>query len=61
MTFDEIQEAITHTIAEIKDVKKELFQTTDSRERRRLKRRLKELQYLQLWHIDQFKNLRSNE
>lgn len=55
MTREELQEAITRTKAEIEEVKQQIAQAADPREKRRLIRRKRELQYLQLWHIDQLK------
>lgn len=34
-------------------IKQQIPAVADNRERGRLKRKLKELQYLQLWHIEQ--------
>ncbi len=53
MTRDELQAAIDRTKAQIYQVKQLIEETTDFQEKCRLKRRLKELQYLQLWHLDQ--------
>ncbi len=55
LTREELQAAIDHTKEQIYQIKQLIIVTTDHREKRRLKRRLKELQYLQLWHIDQLK------
>lgn len=57
MTRDELQEAIARTLAEIEEVKQQIAQAADPREKRRLNRRKRELQYLQLWHIDQLKGM----
>jgi len=46
-------EAIEKTKTQIYALKQKIEQTPDPQERRRLKRQLKELQYLQLWHLDQ--------
>ena len=50
---EEIQESIIKTKSEIDQVKQELAMTTDPKEKRKLSVRLKELQFLQLWHLDQ--------
>ncbi|TEB13336.1 hypothetical protein [Pelotomaculum propionicicum] len=54
---EELQEAITRTLEEIVKLKQQIAQAADPKEKRRLKRKKKELQYLQLWHIDQLKSL----
>lgn len=46
--------AILRTKEEISQVKRELERVTDHKERRRLSRRLKELQYLQLWQLEKW-------
>ena len=61
MTRDELQDAISCTLEEIEMVKKEIAQANDTRDKRRLIRRKRELQYLQLWHLDQLKNLECNK
>lgn len=53
MTPEELDKAIHETKQEIYEVREQLEQTTNPREERMLIARLKELQYLQLWHIDQ--------
>ena len=50
---EEIQESIIKTKREIDQVKQELAMATDPKEKRKLSVRLKELQFLQLWHLDQ--------
>lgn len=58
MNKHEIQEAITATLDEIMKVKEQIAQAEEgSKEQRRLRLQLKELQYLQLWHIEQYGNL----
>lgn len=49
----ELKEAINRTKAQIYKLKQQLEEIADLRERRRLQRQLKELQILQLWHLDQ--------
>jgi hypothetical protein len=53
MDADDIQEAINKTMQEIDQVKQELARTTDPNERQKLSRKLKDLQFLQLWNLDQ--------
>jgi len=53
MTSSELQEAIDQTKVQIYALKQQIEQTPDPQEKRQLKRRLKEMQYLQLWHLDQ--------
>jgi hypothetical protein len=55
MNREELQAAISHTISEIEEVKKEIAKATSLLEKRRLTR--KKLQYLQLWHLDQLKGM----
>ena len=52
MTREELLEAIDRTKKEIVRVKKQIEETADPREKRRLTRKKRELQYLQLWHHD---------
>lgn len=61
MTLEELQKAIKRTISEIEEVKMEIVKATSPLEKCRLKRRKKELQYLQLWHLDQLKNLENEK
>lgn len=51
MTTEELQSAITRTLAEIVRIKQQIAETADPREKRRLIRKKRELQYLQLWHL----------
>jgi hypothetical protein len=53
MDADDIQEAINKTVQEIDQVKLEIDSATDPKERRKLFRKLKDLQFLQLWNLDQ--------
>lgn len=55
MTDINLHEAIDQTKSQIYTLKQQIEQTPDPQEKSRLKRRLKELQYLQLWHLDQFR------
>lgn len=57
MTREELQEAINRTLSEINQVMQQFAQAEDPREKRRLIRRKRELQYLQLWHMDQLKGM----
>ena len=56
MTRDELQEAIAATLDKIMKLKEQISQATDPREKKQLKRQLRELQYLQLWHIGQLEH-----
>jgi len=49
----DLQAAIERTKAQIYQVKQQIEGATDPQEKQRLKRCLKELQHLQLWHLDQ--------
>jgi len=53
MTHDELEKAIKHTKEEIYRMKQQIEENNDTKEKRRLQRGLKELQYLQLWQLDQ--------
>ncbi|MTI80828.1 MAG: hypothetical protein FH758_08090 [Firmicutes bacterium] len=53
MNEQELREAIDQTKEKIYQIKSQIEFTDDSQERLRLKRKLKELQYKQLWHLDQ--------
>lgn len=53
MDRTELQEAIDLTKEQIYKLKQLIEETSDLRERRRLQCQLKELQILQLWHLDQ--------
>lgn len=53
MTHKELQKAIAMTKEQIYQLKQQIDQTPDPQEKTQLKRRLKELQYLQLWHPNQ--------
>lgn len=53
ITRQYIQNAIIRTRRQIVQIKKQIEKTSDPREIRRLIRRKRELQYLQLWHMDQ--------
>jgi hypothetical protein len=57
MNRNELFEAIEDTKQEIYQVKEQLEQTTDPREEKNLLARLKELQYLQLWHIEHMERI----
>lgn len=52
MDEKELQVAIDQTKAQIYQLKQKIEEAPDPQEKSRLKRRLKELQYLQLWHLD---------
>ena len=57
MTREELQTAITVTLAEITEIKQQIALASDPREKRRLIRRKRELQYLQLWHMSLLQRL----
>jgi len=57
MNREELQDAIENTKVQIYEIKQQIAQTADPREKRRLTRRKRELQYLQLWHLDQMKGM----
>jgi hypothetical protein len=52
MTADELRKSIERTNDQIYDLKRQIKEETYIRKKLKLRRRLKELQYLQLWHID---------
>jgi len=58
MNHEELQRAISDTLEKIEYIKSEIDQATDSSERKKLIRQKRELQYLQLWHIEQLEALR---
>lgn len=53
----EIRTAIEITKQEIYEIMQQIEGTHDSKEKHVLEKRLKEIQYLQLWHIDQLQAL----
>lgn len=53
LTPEELRKAIDTTKGKIVETKALLSLASNSTEIRRLKRQLKELQLLQLWHMDQ--------
>jgi hypothetical protein len=53
MRREELEKAIESTKLEIYQAKEQLKQVVDPREEKKLLARLKELQILQLWHMDQ--------
>ena len=53
LTDNDLHKSIEKTKSQIYAIKQQIEQAPDLQEKRRLKRRLKELQYLQLWHLDQ--------
>jgi hypothetical protein len=56
MNRRELEQAMERTLNEIEDVKRRIATTTDPQERQQLIRKKKELQYLQLWHMDLYEN-----
>ncbi|MEG6615413.1 hypothetical protein V6C27_03075 [Peptococcaceae bacterium 1198_IL3148] len=60
-TREELYAAIEKVKAEIVDVKERWKAAADPVEERRLKRKLKELQYLQLWQMDMVQNMYDQE
>jgi hypothetical protein len=57
MTLEELQSTIVLTKQQIDELKQWIEETEDFKAKRRLSRQVKELQYLQLWHIDQLEVL----
>lgn len=57
MIHTELQQAKTHTLQEIIRIKQQIAATVDSKEKRRLIRRKRELQFLQMWQMNQLKNI----
>lgn len=53
MDYSKSQEAIEQTRNQIYKLKQQIEETIALREKHWLKRQLKELQYLQLWQLDQ--------
>lgn len=53
MDEKELQVAIDQTKTQIYQLKQQIEEAPDPQEKSRLQRILKELQYLQLWHMDQ--------
>jgi len=51
MTSDELRKAIERTKKEIYELQQQIIEETFIRKKLKLQRRLKELQYLQLWHM----------
>jgi len=58
MNREELQQAITATLEEIEHIKHEIDEAADPQEEKKLIQRKRELQYLQLWHIEQMENLK---
>lgn len=52
MTLEELLEAIERTMHEIGEVKRQIEETSDPREKCRLTNKKRELLYLQLWRHD---------
>jgi len=52
MTADELRKSIERTNDQICELKQQIKEETNMRKKLKLQRRLIELQYLQLWHID---------
>jgi uncharacterized protein YpiB (UPF0302 family) len=61
MTLEELQSAIVLTKQQIDELKQQIEEAVDFKAKRRLSRQLKELQYLQLWHLDQLDALGKND
>ena len=57
MTREELLEAIERTMHEIGKVKRQIEETSDPREKRRLTNKKRELLYLQLWRHDLLERL----
>lgn len=58
MYQDELQQAMAATLAEIEQINRDIDKATDPKDERALSLRKKELQYLQLRHIEQLENLK---
>jgi len=56
LTRQKLMEDIKLTMHEIVHLKEQIKQCTDLKETRRLQRRVRELQYLQLWRHDLLNN-----
>lgn len=54
MDKQELRQAIITTLREIHKIEEQLAQATDPQEKRRLRKRLKELRYLQLWNLEKY-------
>jgi len=52
VTSDEICEAIEQVKDKIYELKQQIEDTPNMQEKLKLQRQLKEMQYLQLWHLD---------
>lgn len=61
MTREELEKSILSTLEEINLTKRKISLCMDARVRRILERKLKELQYLQLWHQDLYDRLNDQE
>lgn len=57
MTREELQKAIILTKANIDKVKQQIKHSTVPQEKRQLLLKKRELQYLQLWHLEQLKRI----
>lgn len=53
MDEKELSAAIDQTKDQIYQIKQQIEETSNPQEKSRLQHKLKELQYLQLWHLDQ--------
>ncbi len=53
MASDKLKSAIEQTKIEIHRLKEQFEQTTDPEEKHQLRKRLKELRLLQIWHLEQ--------
>ena len=57
MTRSELEQSLLKTMENMLRVKKEMDQACDPKEVNRLRRKLKELQYLQRWQMEELKRL----
>ncbi|MEW6064599.1 hypothetical protein SAMN02745133_02790 [Desulforamulus putei DSM 12395] len=57
LTYKQLQAALENTKIEIDVLKKRIKETDDPRESCNLTRKLRELQYKQLWHLERLQNL----
>lgn len=58
MNQDELQQAMAATLAEIEQINRDIDKAIDPKDERALILRKKELQYLQLWRIEQLENFK---
>jgi hypothetical protein len=57
MTRSDLKQAILQTLENILRVKEEMDRASDPKEVSRLRRKLKELQYLQIWQMEKLERI----